>query len=68
MSCDTSKMTLDEQSILDDNIKYVYGVLELLLCAISSDNPIDDAVFPVIMDAQSRIKKIQEAVDALTAA
>ncbi|MBP7765330.1 MAG: hypothetical protein KA113_09115 [Syntrophaceae bacterium] len=51
---------------LDDNINHVAGVLELLFCAIASEHPVEDAVLPVIMDAQERMKEVKAAVDTLT--
>lgn len=64
----TEKLSLDDSQKLSDNINHVKGVLELLFCAISSEHPIEDIVLPVIMDAQDKMKEIEEKVDILTAA
>jgi hypothetical protein len=62
------KLSLDDQQKLDDNITHVQGVLELLFCALSSENPIDpnSGVINVILDAQDRMKRIGNAFSTLT--
>lgn len=70
MSIDTKKLSSERQDELNENIRQVQGVLELLFCALSSEHPINQerGVWAVIMDAQQRMKSVEEAVDVLTAA
>ncbi len=68
MSKNTEKLSLDGLDDLSDNINYVKGVLELLFCAIASEHPVEDIVLPVVMDAQGKMKEIEEKVNTLTAA
>jgi len=69
MSRDTKILSLKDQEKLDDDIHHVEGVLELILCSLTSENVMDPepGVLTVIMDAQEKMKEIEKAVDVLTA-
>jgi len=69
MSKDVKKIDIDEQDKLEDNIYHIEGVLELLYCALSSENPLnpDKNVLTVIMDAQNRMSDIKKAFRIATA-
>lgn len=64
MSKDKNILSLEAQDKLDENIRYVQGILELLFCALSSEHIInqDVGVLDVIMDAQFKMTEIKESV------
>jgi ribose 5-phosphate isomerase len=70
MSHDTSKMNMEDQEKLDENIKHIKGVFELVYWALTSETPIssESGVLTVIADAQNRMEEVEKAIDVLTAA
>lgn len=67
MSRDTTKITLEDQNKLNENIRQIEGVLELLLCALASEISFtsNDGVSRVIMDAQDKLREVHKAVELL---
>ena len=66
---DSSRLSLEDQENLSEKIRHIQGILELIYCALSSENPISsDGVLTVVMDAQHKMEEIEKAVEVLAAA